>query len=97
MTTAEVKNRIAEHRVELREMGVASLELFGSTVREETSNPNDIDLLVEFSGPVGLFSFYRLQEYLEDLFFPERIDLVLRRSVIDDFKEQIYTEAIPCL
>lgn len=97
MTSMEIKKRIAEHKAELHAMGVASLELFGSTVREETSNPNDIDLLVEFSGPVGLFTFYRLQEYLEGLFFPERIDLVLRRAVIDDFKEEIYSEAVPCL
>ena len=56
MTSKEVRRRIAEHRREIEEMGVASLELFGSAARDEVTRSSDFDLLVEFSRPVGLFT-----------------------------------------
>lgn len=97
MTSKAIRQRIAEHSREIEGMGVASLDLFGSAARDEATELSDIDLLVEFSRPVGLFAFYGLQEYLENLLDAERIDLVLRRAVVDDLKERIYAEAVPCL
>ena len=97
MTSREVRRLIAEHRTEIEEMGVSSLELFGSAARDEAMQSSDIDLLVEFSRPVGLFTIYRLQEFLEDLLSTDRVDLVLRRAVVDELKERIYAEAVPCL
>ena len=78
-------------------MGVASLALFGSTVRHETTASSDVDLLVEFVRPVGLFTFYRVQEYLEEILGIDHVDLVLRRSVVDELRDGIYGEAVPCL
>ena len=97
MTSREIRDRISVHRDELRAMGVASLELFGSAARDEAMPTSDIDILVEFSGPVGLFAFYRVQECLEKLFANDRVDLVLRRAVIDELKDRIYSEAVSCL
>jgi len=51
----------------IRAFHVASLFLFGSVARNEATPSSDIDLLVEFSKPVGMFTFARLQIYLEKL------------------------------
>ena len=47
------------------EFRVKSLALFGSVARDEACAESDVDLLVEFDRPVGLFGLIRLQEYLE--------------------------------
>ena len=95
LARAEIFRRIAEHRAELEAMGVASLELFGSAARDEATD--DIDILVTFSREVGLFAFYGVQEFLEQILETDRVDLILRRAVLDELKEQIYGEAVPCL
>ena len=41
--------------------------LFGSVARDEARPDSDVDLLVEFDRPVGLFTFVRLKRYLEEI------------------------------
>lgn len=97
LARAEIFRRIAEHRAELEAMGVSSLELFGSASRDEATDDSDIDILVTFSRDIGLFTFYGVQDFLEQILETERVDLVLRRAVLNELKEQIYGEAVPCL
>jgi predicted nucleotidyltransferase len=97
LTRDEIQQRIGAHEQELRDMGVSTLELFGSSARNETTESSDIDLLITFDRAVGLFAFYGVQEYLETLLECDKVDLVMRRSVIEEMKEQIYSEAVPCL
>ena len=40
--------------------GVSALFLFGSVARDEARPDSDVDLLVEFEQPVGLFQFIEL-------------------------------------
>src|SRR5436309_3130639 len=59
---------LADHRDELRQQfGVESLALFGSVARDEATETSDVDLLVAFARPVGLFGLYALQNYLVQL------------------------------
>ncbi len=51
----------------LRQEREAILSLFGSVARDQAKASSDVDLLVEFSQPVGLFTLARLQIYLEKL------------------------------
>ena len=44
-----------------------SLKLFGSVVRGEARPESDIDILVEFSRPIGLLAFVRLKHRLTEL------------------------------
>lgn len=67
MKRDEVLRLLAKHRVELDERGVRSLKLFGSVARDEAGPDSDVDLLVEFSKPVGLFELVDIQEYMQDL------------------------------
>ena len=61
-------NLLRAHRVELAaKHGVRSLSLFGSVARDEATDVSDVDLLVEFDRPVGLFGLFELQDHLEQI------------------------------
>lgn len=55
-----------ERRVMLPELRqrypIAYLGVFGSWVRGEQREGSDLDLLVDFDGPIDLFAYARLQE-----------------------------------
>lgn len=63
----EVIDTLRKQREVICTFHVASLFLFGSVARNEAKASSDVDLLVEFSQPVGLFTLARLQIYLEKL------------------------------
>ena len=67
MKRDEVLAIVAAHRQQLQAMGVKSLDLFGSVARDEAGSDSDVDFLVEFARPVGLFDFSRVRLYLEDV------------------------------
>jgi len=54
------------HQNELNQQGVKDLAVFGSVARGVSSPGSDIDILVEFCCPVGLFEFVRLKMMLEE-------------------------------
>ena len=68
MQRNEVLKILADHRDAMRQQfGVKSLALFGSVARDEATETGDVDLLVAFARPVGLFGLYALQDYLVQL------------------------------
>jgi uncharacterized protein len=86
---------LAEHRDELRQQfSVKSLALFGSVARGEATETSDVDLLVEFERPVGLFHFFTVQHYLEDILGVAQVDLVMPDALHKELKEGILREAI---
>jgi len=79
------------HRPELSALGVKSLKLFGSVVRGEARPESDIDILVEFSRPLGLLAFVRLKQRLAellgrpvDLVTPEALKPLLREGILQE-------------
>jgi predicted nucleotidyltransferase len=86
---------LAEHRDELHQrFDVKSLALFGSVARGEATETSDVDLLVEFERPVGLFHFFTVQHYLEDILGVAQVDLVMPDALHKELKEGILREAI---
>src|SRR5438128_8176174 len=82
---------LAEHRDELRQQfGVKSLALFGSVARGEATETSDVDLLIEFERPVGLFHFLTVQHYLEDLLGVAQVDLVMPDALHKELKEGFF-------
>ena len=79
-----------------RQFFVASLSVFGSAARDRLRKQSDIDLLVEFERPVGLFTFIRLKLYLENL-LGCRVDLVTPAALRPELRQQILQEAIHAL
>jgi predicted nucleotidyltransferase len=76
-----------------KQFGVKSLLLFGSVARNEATSTSDVDLLVEFSRPVGYFGLFALQDYLEKLLGCP-VDLGTPNSLKPYIKERIMGEII---
>ncbi len=93
MTREEVQRRISEHRRELAELGIRSLDIFGSVARGEATPDSDVDLLVEFDRTIGLFHFFRVQWRLEQILGCD-VDLVMRDAVKPQLRDQIFREAV---
>ena len=84
---------IGEHREEIADYGVISLSIFGSVARGEAGPASDIDVLVEFGVPIGLFKFVRFRDYLERL-LGRRVDLTMIGALREEMREQILREAV---
>ncbi len=93
VTREEVQCRLCEQRAELAELGVRSLEIFGSIARGEVAPESDVDLLVEFDRPIGLFHFSRVQRRLEQI-LGSPVDLVMRDAVKAQLRDRIFREAV---
>ncbi len=94
MNRQDVIDTIQVHSKELREnYGVSSLSLFGSVARNEAKSTSDIDLLVEFYRPVGLFGLFALQDRLEEI-FKCNVDLGTMKSLKPRIRSKITTEII---
>jgi predicted nucleotidyltransferase len=63
----------------MKQYGLSSIGLFGSAVRGDWGQDSDLDILVEFSRPVGM-EFIELADALESL-TGRRVDLVSRRGL----------------
>jgi predicted nucleotidyltransferase len=72
---------------------ISTLSVFGSVARDDARQDSDVDILVEFSRPVGLFQFIELKQRLEIL-LGSRVDLGTPRSLKPRIKEQVLREAI---
>ena len=95
MTRDEVVQTLKPRCGELqRDYGVASLRVFGSVARDEAQPASDVDLLVDFAEPVGLFHLFRLQHYLEELLGVERVDLITRGGLKPRLRNRILAEAV---
>ena len=61
------------------EFSVKKLAVFGSVSKDAITPDSDIDIVVEFSTPIG-FRFNRLVEYLEDL-LGHKVDVLTKEGV----------------
>lgn len=93
MDYQQVIDILGRYREELNQLGVQRLSLFGSTVRGEASGRSDVDMLVEFNRPVGLFTFFHLQHRLQEILGVEKVDLVQRGAIHPDLRDDILHEA----
>jgi len=84
---------LKSHQADLVQMGVKSLALFGSVARNEAHSGSDVDLLVEFSRPVGLFEFIRVKLNLGELLGCE-VDLVTPDALRPRLRNTILHEAV---
>ncbi|ETW92808.1 MAG: hypothetical protein ETSY1_42015 [Candidatus Entotheonella factor] len=94
MTPQDIRQKLTVHEEELRQMGIASLALFGSTARGEANEASDIDLLVEFDRTVGFFHFFRVQHRLEEILGVFKVDLIQQGAVHPMLRERILSEMI---
>ena len=93
MTREEALRRLHANRTELKDLGVHSLDLFGSVARDDARPGSDVDLLVEFDRPVGLFHFFRVQRRLAEL-LGCAVDLVMKDAIKSQLRTRILAEAV---
>jgi len=96
MTPPRLKEVLAilrqRHQELSRDYGVTEIGVFGSCLRGESTADSDIDILVEFSRPVGFFKFLELEELLSE-WLGARVDLVTRAALKPRIGSRILSEA----
>jgi predicted nucleotidyltransferase len=89
-----IKRALLQHKGELRKkFKVKTIGVFGSYVRGEQKRGSDVDVLVEFEEPIGLFEFMRLEFYLSDL-LGVKVDLVSKKALKPYIGEYIKREVV---
>lgn len=74
--------------------GVATMAVFGSRVRDDFTPESDLDLLVTFDRPIGLWAFIGMADELAER-FGVKVDLATPSSLKPRLKEAILGSAIP--
>ncbi|MFH0791883.1 MAG: nucleotidyltransferase family protein [bacterium] len=94
MNKEEVKEKIGLEIDFLREKyHIERIGVFGSVARDENNEKSDIDILVDFSTPIGFFDFIRLETFLSKILGKE-VDLISRRALKPSIKEDVLRETI---
>ncbi len=73
---------------------VATIEIFGSYVRNEQEQDSDLDLLVTFYKVPSLIKFIELKNYLTDQ-LQVNVDLVMKDALKPSLRQNILNEVIP--
>lgn len=88
---SQMQKTLSSHKAEfLDRFHVKDLAVFGSYARNEQRNDSDVDILVEFSSPVGI-EFIDLGNYLESI-LNLRVDLVSRNGIKPTYFDRIKGE-----
>jgi len=79
----------------LREQyGVESLGIFGSYVRGEQREDSDLDVLVAYKRPMGLFKFAALRRHISEVLGVD-VDLVPQGALKKSIGHRILQEVVP--
>lgn len=90
----EIKNKLSNHKNDVEnKFNVSELGIFGSYVRGEQKKQSDIDILVDFKEPIGLFKFMDLEEYLHGV-LGLKIDLVSKKALKPRIGRRILKEVV---
>jgi predicted nucleotidyltransferase len=88
-----IKQILSQIKPELkRKFFVDSIGLCGSIVREDFTDKRDVDILVDFSKPIGI-EFIDLADYIESK-LRKKVDLVSRNGIKAKYFAQIESEII---
>jgi hypothetical protein len=90
----EIKQILIDNKPILSErFNVKNIGIFGSLVRGEDKDTSDIDVLVEFSKPIGFFKFLELEEYIGNI-VGRKVDLVSKKALKPTIGKYILKEVI---
>jgi uncharacterized protein len=92
-TLQEIKNTLSSHKNRLfNEYPIKSLAIFGSYSRKEQNDFSDLDILVEFSGKIGI-RFIDLAEEIEKI-VGFKVDLVSKKGIKEKYLKSINPDLI---
>jgi len=80
------------HKDELNhQYGIMEIGVFGSYIKNQPNDTSDLDILVEFSRAVDLFTFVNLKNYLSEL-LNVNVDLVMKKALKPKIGQRILRE-----
>jgi len=88
-----IKSELSSMKDELaNKFGVSSMGLFGSITRDDFTANSDIDILIEFTRPIGI-DFITLADLLESR-LQQKVDLITRDGIKPRYFEAIKDDLI---
>ena len=85
---------LKEHEVELKQLGVRRLYLFGSTARGDAHEASDVDLFFDYEeGKFGLFDLMDVQDYASRI-LGQAADVMTRDSLHKVLRPRIEAGAL---
>ncbi len=94
MNKEEIIKKLSQELPSLRnQYPIKELGVFGSVARGDDTQSSDVDILVDFNGPIGLFKFVDLEDKLSKL-LGKKVDLVTKHGLKAVIKEDILKEVI---
>ena len=89
-----IQKLLREHKdILLNEYKVEKIGIFGSVARGDDHVGSDVDILVEFSEPVGFFHYLALEGFLHTLLH-ETVEVVTVRALKHTIREQVLSETV---
>ncbi len=89
----QIKKNIKKHKEFIKKkFYVEKIGVFGSYTKGKDSIESDVDILVEFDGPIG-WDFIELNEFLENI-LNKKVDLVSIKALKSQLKDIILNEVI---
>ena len=90
---ATIKQIIKELKPVLeKKFHVSSIGVFGSVARNDYSESSDVDIIVDFSQPIGI-EFIDLADLLEEKFH-EQVDLVSKKGIKPQYFSSIENDIV---
>jgi uncharacterized protein len=89
-----VKKQLQELKPTLKkDFKVETIDIFGSYARCEQTEKSDIDILVTFSEPIGVYRFIEVEKFLKKK-LGLKVDLVQKGALLPIIKDQILSETV---
>lgn len=93
-TLKELKSKLEAIKPVLKKRyKVETIAIFGSYSRGEQTKKSDLDLLVSFSEPIGVYRFVEVEEFLSKK-LGVNIDLVQKGALLPMIKDKVLNETI---
>lgn len=93
-TLDEIRSLLEANKKRLRKSyGIKEIGIFGSFIKGRQNKRSDIDILIEFEKPMGLFAFVKLKLELSELLGCQ-VDLVMKTALKPRISQKILSEVI---
>ena len=90
----EIKKILNKNKTQFQKsFKVKEIGIFGSYLKSEQTKKSDLDILVEFEGPIDFFDYLELEEYLTNL-LGIKVDLVMKKALKPNIGRNILKEVI---
>lgn len=90
----ELRDELKALKPELeKRFKVETIGIFGSYSRGEQTGNSDLDVLVTFSGSIGLYRFIEVEQFISDK-LGVKVDLVQQGALLPMIKNQVLNELI---